>query len=207
MSVEDKLDTIIENQEKILEKQDELKAEEDEVLQLEEKELEKDEQLHEDKEKQDHELEEIEALEEEILQDVEDHPLKKITYRDITKGLIGAFFGIVGHFAFAKGVSLADKISMPRAHFLYLSSFIIVILFLYFSGFRKVNDTMLFKILPVRALVIYVTALIAIVIVLTLYGHLTVSMTFTEIYKTIATISVLAVMGAGTADLIGENPE
>ena len=43
MSVEDKLDTIIENQEKILEKQAELKAEEDEVLQLEEKELEKDE--------------------------------------------------------------------------------------------------------------------------------------------------------------------
>lgn len=182
---------------------DAIKAEEDEVLRLEQDELNLDTQISDQEKEQLDELKKLEALEQEILEDVSHHPLRKVTYRDVTKGIIGAFFGIMGHFAFTKGVSLAADISLARANVLMLASFIIIVIFLYFAGFRKIDDEMLFKIMPIRAIVIYVTAISTIIVVLALYGDITFNSTFTEIYKTIATISILAVMGAGTADLIG----
>lgn len=188
---------------RIEKKIDDIKAEEDEVLALEKQDLEQDEVLRHQEEEQLDEIKKLQEIEKEIQQDVKNHPLQKITYRDVTKGLIGAFFGIVGHFAFSKGVSLAADISMVRAHALMISSFIIVTIFLYFAGFRQIDDKMLFNVLPIRAIVIYVTALTTVLIVLALYGAITLQTPLVDIYKTVATISVLAVMGAGTADLIG----
>lgn len=194
---------IIKRLNRLEQKIDAIKKEEDEVLRLEQDEVDLDTKISEQEKDQLDELKKLEALEQEILQDVSQHPLKKVTYRDVTKGIIGAFFGIMGHFAFTKGVSLAANISLARANVLMLASFIIIIIFLYFAGFRKIDDEMLFKIMPIRAIVIYVTALSTILVVLALYGDITLETAFVDMYKTIATISILAVMGAGTADLIG----
>ncbi|MFT4261382.1 MAG: hypothetical protein ACMXX9_03045 [Candidatus Woesearchaeota archaeon] len=198
---------ILSLQKKILKKEEQIEKEEQEVLRLERKELANEKELSKLEHEELDELKKIEELEKKILKDVEGSALKKITYRDVTKGMIGAFFGIVGHFAFAKGSSIAEGFSYLRSTTLLITSFIIITIFLYFAGFRKVDDKFKFKFIPVRAVVIYFSAITTIVIVLSLYGVFTLQSTFTEIYNTIAAISLLAVLGAGTADLIGKVEE
>ena len=153
------------------------------------------------------ELKKLEELEKEIQKQTKDTPLKRVTIRDMTKGIIGAFFGIVGHFAFAKGVEIGSHFTTLQTILLFVTSFIIVIIFLYVAGFRKINDQLLFKVLPVRALVIYFSAMITIPIVLLLYGKITFTTPIYEVLGIISAISILAVIGAGTADLIGRTEE
>jgi len=198
---------ILKLQKQILAKEKKIEQEELEVLKLGKQELFKEGQIQQSEEEELDELKKIEELEKKILKDVEGSALKKITFRDVTKGMIGAFFGIVGHFAFAKGTEIAKDITTLRASVLLLASFGIIILFLYFAGFRKVDDKMLFSFLPVRAIVIYSSAMITIFIVLALYGKITLTTPFIDVYKTLAAISLLAVLGAGTADLIGKVEE
>ena len=148
------------------------------------------------------ELKKLEALEEEIKKDVTPRPLTRITYHDFTKGVIGAFFGIVGHFAFFYGARIAESISLVRAHALLATSFILLIMFFYFTGFKKVSHKKgLF--MPWRVLVIYLTAHVVIAFVLFLFGMIDVGMSAAEVYKNVASVSILAVMGAATADLLG----
>lgn len=148
------------------------------------------------------ELAKLEALEDEIRSEVTHKPLTRITYHDFTKGMIGAFFGIVGHFAFFYGSKIAANITLARAHALFLTSLGLLIIFLYFSGFRKVTRSKhLF--MPARVIVIYLTAHAVIAFVLFLFGMIDVSMQATEVYKNVAAVSILAVMGAATADMLG----
>ena len=202
-----KLDKIIKIQEKILKKEDQIEKEEKEVLKLGRKELaEEDEILRAEKEELD-ELKKIEELEKEILKNSKSSTLKKVTYRDITKGMIGAFFGIVGHFAFVKGTSIAKDLTFSRATGLFVASFLLLIVFLYFAGFKKINDKLLFKFMPIRAVVIYLSAIFTTVIVLALYGNITFDTQFIDVYKTVGAISILSVLGAATADLVGKVEE
>ena len=147
------------------------------------------------------ELKKIEELESTIKQDLAQHPLTKITYHDITKGMIGSFFGVVGHFAFFYGSHLADELSYLRATALIFSSMLLLIVFLYFTGFRRVKEYHAY--LPLRFFVIYVTAIVVATGVLFLFGVLTTPVDFHALYTNIAALSILAVMGAATADLIG----
>jgi uncharacterized membrane protein len=194
-------------QKKILEKETIIESKEEEVLKLERKELEEEDKILLDEREALEEIKKIEEIEKRILKDVQGSAIKKITYRDVTKGMIGAFFGIVGHFAFAKGSDIASYLSYTRSTVLLLVSFAVIVIFLYFAGFRKVDDKFKFKFIPVRAVVIYFSALTTIIIVLSLYGVFTFDTTFKELYTTIAAISLLAVLGAGTADLIGKVEE
>lgn len=148
-------------------------------------------------------LEQLEALEEEIKREVSPHPLARITYRDVTKGMIGAFFGIVGHFAFFYGNRIAEAITIMRAHALILTSLGLLILFMYFTGFRKVSKSKHWWYAPLRIVIIFTVAHAVIAFVLFLFGMITPEMTPVGVYKNIATVSILAVMGAATADLIG----
>lgn len=198
---------ILSLQKKILEKETSIEKKEEEVLRLEREELKEEDKILNEEELALEELKKIEELEKKILKDVEGSAIKKVTYRDVTKGMIGAFFGIVGHFAFAKGSDIASYLSYTRSTVLLLVSFAVIVIFLYFAGFRKVDDTFKFKFIPVRAIVIYFSALTTIFIVLSLYGVFTIDTTFKEFYTTIAAISLLAVLGAGTADLIGKVEE
>lgn len=129
--------------------------------------------------------------------------LGKINYKDFVKAIIGAFFGVMGHFAFAKGVDIAQGHSYLRSTLLLLTSFIILILFIYFSGYRQVKTYYFLKFFPLRATAIYVSAIFTVVFVLLLYGIVDFSTPFKEVYNVVAAISILAVLGAGTSDLIG----
>lgn len=148
-------------------------------------------------------LKELEHLEQEIKKDVSPHPLMKITIKDFTRGLIGAFIALISHFAFVEGSHISEGLSMQRATALYVIAFLIGFLFIYYSGFRKVKDLAYLKIFPVRIFVIYLTAIIVIFLVLALYGFIGSHSTFSEIYKQVASVSIIAVIGAGTADLLG----
>jgi uncharacterized membrane protein len=161
----------------------------------EEKAIERDEAHEED------ELEKLEALEKEIRKDVSPHPLTKITYHDLTKGFVGAFFGVVGHFAFFYGHKIAESLSMLRATTILISSMLLLILFLYFTGFRRVKEYHAY--LPTRFFVIYVTAISVATLVLFLFGIVHYPIEPMLLFKEVSSVSLLAVMGAATADLVG----
>ena len=152
------------------------------------------------------EMEELKSIEKEMKK-TEGHPLAKITYKDIIRGSIGAIFGIVGHFAFFYGVEIAEHISILRATFLYILSLVVCILFMYYSGFRKVKEIKVIRFIPIRATVIYFTALVVVAATLLVFGFIGVDTPFAEIYKTVATNSLLAVLGASTADILGGKNE
>lgn len=196
---------MLELQELILKKEELIEKEEGDVLDLEARELTAERVVQVSEEKELEELAKIGELERQIEENTQVHPLKRITYRDITKGIIGSFFGIVGHFAFSKGIDISEHFSYTQSILLYVTSFVIIIAFLYFSGFRKVTDEFVLKIMPLRAIVLYTVSLLSIILVLFLYGKVTFATPFSIIFNAVAAISILAVIGAGTADLIGKN--
>lgn len=205
--IEKSLKSILKNQKEFLKNQKLIEKQELEEIDLEKKQLIKESNVEDEEMQEIFELKKIEELEKEIEKEAEYTPLKRITYRDITKGIIGAFFGIVGHFAFAEGAHLSEHFSWERSTLLFVVSLIIIILFLYFTGFRKVDDKFMSKYLPIRAIIIYASAIITVFIVLLLYGTIDFHTPFQEMYNTVASISILAILGAGTADLIGKNEE
>ena len=150
------------------------------------------------------EIEKLERLEKEIKTEVSQHPLKKITYHDFVKSIIGAFFGIVGHFAFIYGTHIAENISYLRATMLYLISFAIAVGFIYFSGFRKVKEYHAWKIIPLRVITIYLVSLTVVTVVLFVFGYADLSHGVGKIYKDVGAISILAILGACAADLVGK---
>lgn len=214
LSISQRLDNIEKNQaktlaiiEKVLKEEKNVEFEEEKEIKLAHAEMIEQEKVEADDDEELAELKKIDELEEAIEKDVAESPLKKITKRDITKGVIGAFFGIVGHFAFLEGVHVAEHFSLLRSIMLLVTAFIIIVIFLYFTGFRKVDDDFVFKILPVRAIVIYTSAIVTIYFVLLLYGKIDFTTPFISILNTVSAISILAVIGAGTADLIGKQEE
>lgn len=151
------------------------------------------------------ELTELKKLEKEVQHNIMPHPLTKITYHDIIRGSIGALFGTVGHFAFFYGVEIAERISAARATFLYILSFVVCFVFIYYSGFRKVKEIKTFHLMPIRVIVLYTVALLVVTLTLLVFGFLDLSSPFIQIYKTVSTNSLLAVLGASTADILGKD--
>jgi len=124
--------------------------------------------------------------------------------------MIGAFIGIVSHYAFLEGARVAEEssFSYARATVLLISAFLLGLIFMYATGFRKVKETTFIRFFPVRVLFIYGISIIAIFIVLSLYGIINVELGFGAldlglIYKQVASISIPAIIGASAADLIG----
>ncbi len=150
------------------------------------------------------ELAELQKLEKDV-RGYASHPLTRITYHDLIRGSIGAVFGTVGHFAFFYGVEIAEKISAGRATFLYLLSLLICFLFMYYSGFRKVREVKVKRFIPLRVIVIYSVALAVVALTLFAFGFIDTHSSFVEVYKTVATNSLLAVLGASTADILGKD--
>jgi uncharacterized membrane protein len=150
-------------------------------------------------------LKDLEKLEEQIKKDIEPTPITKITYKDVVKGLIGAFLALIGYFTLLAGSGISATLTVTRAIVLLIVSFIIGLLFLYYSGFRRVRDPKFLKIFPVRIFVIYFTALITVYIILFLYGFIGLHTPALLVFKEVAAVSLLAVIGAGAADLIGKD--
>ena len=189
-SINRKLDVILQNQQKLLKEETEELAEEEKIEAEEKKEL--------------SELEKLKRLEEKVASSVEPHPLTKITYRDIAKGAIGSFIGVVAHFTFVYGIKVAHEISISRAYALFPISFVIGGVFMYFTGFRKVKDAKILWFLPVRLFVLYIIAVIIAIGVLLFFSPEFGTEWDTSI-KQLSTVTLLGVIGGITADLLGKD--
>ncbi len=150
------------------------------------------------------EAEKVEKLEKEIERGVMTKPLTKLNIKDLNKAIIGAFIGVVAHFAFIYGKEIARNISTARATFLIIFSYLVIIILMYETGYRVIKEKRLFGIFPKRATVIYLTSITVIIVIFFLFDQINLS-DITGTYKQIAVTSILAALGAGTADLIGRN--
>lgn len=195
--IDKKLDLVLKQQKQVIKEEKDIEKEEA----IAEKEEEKIESLE---EKSLSEIEKLEKLEQEIKKSVSEHPLKRITYRDIARGTVGAFIGIVVHYTFTYGVEIAKDLTVSRASLIFILSFLVGSVFLYATGFRKINDPNIVIFLPIRMIILYITALVLTIFVLYLYypnfGH-----DFWLSYKQVAAVNLSAVVGACTADLIGRD--
>lgn len=150
------------------------------------------------------ETEKLQKLENEIKEEVSTKPLTTLSFKDLNKGIIGAFIGVVAHFAFIYGKTIATQISILRATVLLVFSYILITILMYETGYREIKEKRLLGILPKRATVIYVTSILMIPIIFFLFNQLNLT-DIGSLYKEIAVTSVLASVGAGTADLIGRH--
>ena len=124
-----KLDLILENQKKILANEKKILGEEEKIENLEKEELNfEKKELGNEKDV----LNELTTLENNLKKSISS-PMKKITKRDLVKGFVGAFIGVVGHYAFSKAADIATSIDMFKATMLYLVAFLIIILMLRLS--------------------------------------------------------------------------
>lgn len=199
-TLNEKLDQILENQKVILRNEKKILNEEKEIEKLEKKDLANDEKIQLSEKET---LAELEKLESKINKGLT-KPLKSVTKRDMFKGFIGAFVGVMGHFAFSKASDFAGKLNLIQITNLYLVAAIIIGVMLYYTGFRNVEKQIVMKFMPLRATVLYTVSIITIIIVNLLFGKIHLTSSFTEVYSLVGASIILAVMGAGTADLIGK---
>jgi len=150
------------------------------------------------------ETEKVEKMEKDIRKEVTSKPLKNFTIKDLSKGIIGAFIGVVAHFAFIYGKAIAKDISIARASILMIFSYVLIIILMYETGYRQIKEKRLLGILPKRATAIYITSIIMIPVIFFMFNQIDLSSPV-ELFKEIAVTSVLASVGAGTADLIGRD--
>lgn len=158
---------------------------------------------HEEK-KFEQEARKVEGLEKKIEKEVKPKTLGVFNLKDLNKAIVGAFIGVVAHFGFIYGKAIAQLISTPRAGLLLLFSYLLIIVLMYETGYREIKEKRFLGILPKRATLVYVISLAVIVVIFFLFNMLDWSDPV-GIYKEIAVTSVLASVGAGTADLIGRD--
>lgn len=212
--INSKLDQIILLQKRLLKEENKI-ATEALILEKEEKKMEK-EELKENKElkkiekeleskgkREEEELLKLKSLEEEIKKEVGTHPLRKVGLKDIVKGFVGAFIGLVVHYTFFYGIKIAENLDFTRSTLLFVLSFFVGIMFIYATGFRKIKDPKVLMFIPVRLIILYLISVIMSILVLYLFypkfGH-----DFMESYKMVSVVLLAAIVGACTADLIGK---
>lgn len=194
-----KLDLILRNQKKILANEEKILEEEEKLEDMEAEELQKEDlnqQTEEDA------LAELINLEKKLKKKNYD-PIRKITRRDVFKGFVGAFAGLMSHFAFSKGFELGTHLTMYQATVLYVVAFFVINIMLYYTGFRKVQKHLVLRFLPLRGIILYTVSILTILLVYLLFGKIHLPLHFSEVYTVVGSSVTLAVMGAGTADLIG----
>lgn len=201
VSLNDKLDIILSNQKKILKNEERILGEEVKIEEFETRELNDDNLMEKSEEDI---LKELSHLENEFKTSFS-HPLKKITKRDIVKGFIGAFVGVMSHFAFSKAADIAITLEPWRSTVLYVVAFFIITIMLYYTGFRNIEKHLIVKFMPIRATLLYLVSILTIIFVNALFGKLHFPVSFLEMYNLVGASIIIAVMGAGTADLIGRS--
>lgn len=212
--INSKLDQIIFLQKKLLKEEHKIEEEES-ILEEEERKTEKEEhketkelkkiekELESRENKEEEELLKLKSLEEEIKREVGTHPLRKVGLKDIVKGFVGAFIGLVVHYTFFYGIKIAENLDFTRSTLLFVLSFFVGIMFIYTTGFRKIKDPKVLMFIPVRLIILYIISVVMSVLVLYLFypkfGH-----DFMESYKMVSVVLLAAIVGACTADLIGK---
>lgn len=195
----EKLDTILQNQKRILQNEKRFLGEELKIIDLENNELRKEDINQKTEESTLSELMRVEKL----VKKTGHNSLNKITRRDMMKGFIGAFIGIIGHFAFQEAFHFSHDLTIIRSSMLYLFALFIVIIMLYYTGFKKVKKHLILRFMPIRIIVLYSVSIFAIILVQLVFGNIQFPISFISLYKVVAANMILAVLGATTADLIG----
>lgn len=150
----------------------------------------------------DEEVEDLEKLEKKIKGQIGSHPLAKVTVKDVGKAFIGAFIGIVSHFAVLEGVHFAESIDFTRATSYFILSYFIGFVFLYYTGFRKIKQLKLLAVLPLRLTVVYLVMIASVAFAIYIFSLTNISLL--DLYKQVAVVSLPGMIGASAADLIGE---
>jgi len=198
-SVNNKLDRILAAEGQLLKEENRIEKEE-QSIETEEKAVDKIEATI---QKEESDIEKLEKMEEEIKTEVGGHPLANVTFKDIAKGMIGAFIGLAIHYTFVYGVEIAQNLTMTRATIMFPLTFLVGLLFIYATGFRKIQDKKILIYMPLRLFVLYACSLIVSILVLYLF-YPTFGNSFEESYKMVAGVMLAAVVGACTADLLGK---
>ena len=205
-------------EDKILQKERALKAEEERILGMEARIKEEERRILREEEEIISEEKKIEKREEEmrkkeeaiqeftqrIDQEITDIPLKRLSVQDIYKATVGAFLGVVAHYAFAEGLHVAEELSMTRATFILIVSYFIGVMLIDKSGFRKVREQRVLKIIPLRVTVIYFISLLVIIAINILFNQFHLD-ALGEAYRSVAATSLLAMIGSASADMIGHD--
>ncbi|MFT4244875.1 MAG: hypothetical protein ACMXYB_05470 [Candidatus Woesearchaeota archaeon] len=209
LSLNAKLDLILKNQETILQNEAKILGREEKILQKEEEieQLEREEMTNEKNyhTQEEGSLESLLALQQQ-LENESKKSMRKITKKDFFKGFIGAFIGVMSHFAFLKAVSISEDLTFSRATALLIVAAIIIVTMLYFTGFRQIRNKFVFNFIPLRATILYGVSILTILFVNFLFGQIQ-DFSFMGLYNLVAANIILAVIGAGTADLIGRVEE
>lgn len=208
-TLNEKLDTILRNQKKILSNEAKILGEEEKILEKEEhiESLEDEELIKEDREFEQGKGTYDSLLElQKKLESQNKKSLQKVTKKDFFKGFIGAFIGVMSHFAFLKAVDVSYELSFLRATALFIVAAVIIVTMLYYTGFQRVRKKLLLHFIPLRASILYFVSIITILFVNFLFGQIQ-NYSFMTLYNLIAANIILAVIGAGTADLIGRAEE
>ena len=175
----------------------------DEVEKKTERIEQKEAQIAEEEKKLEKETQKIEGIERKIEKEVSQKPLTAFNFRDLNKGIVGAFIGVVAHFGFVYGSVLADKITTARASLLLVFSYLLIVVLMYETGYREIKEKRLLGILPKRATFIFITSIVVVAAIFFLFNMVDLKDPV-GFFKQIAVTSVLASLGAGTADLPGK---
>ena len=199
-----KLDLILKEQGEIKKEESRIEAGEGRLEVLEKKGVSEEAIVEKEEEEELSELQKLGRLEAQVKTQVIPHPLKRITSKDIARGSVGALFGAVAHYTFIYGLEVATKITFARAILLFALSFTLGGIFLYATGFRKIKDPKVIIFLPIRLIVLYLTAVIMSILVLWFFEP-SFLQSFEQSFKGVSTVTLIAVIGACTADLIGKD--
>jgi len=195
-----KLDKILSAENKLLKIEKEVEQKEDKLA-TEENKIESEEENFDKKEEND--IEKLEQIEKDIKDQVGDHPLANVTLKDISKGMIGAFIGLAIHYTFVYGVEISENMTMTRATIMFPLTFLVGLLFIYATGFRKITDKKILIYMPLRLGILYLCAIIMSILVLYLF-YPTFGQSLEQSYKMVSAVMLAAVVGACTADLLGK---
>ncbi|MGV8141261.1 MAG: hypothetical protein ACP5NW_02340, partial [Candidatus Woesearchaeota archaeon] len=95
---DEKLDEIIALEKRLLKEEKKIEGEEKKIETEENSEKNKEKKIEDILEKEESDIEKLEKIEKEIKTKIEEHPLAKVTFKDLTKGMIGAFIGLAIHY-------------------------------------------------------------------------------------------------------------
>ena len=164
----------------------------------------KEAQIAKEEKKLEKETQKVEGIERKIEREVSQKPLTSFNFRDLNKGIVGAFIGVVAHFGFIYGSVLADKITTARASLLLVFSYLLIVVLMYETGYREIKEKRLLGVLPKRATFIFITSIVVVAAIFFLFNMVDLKDPV-GFFKQIAVTSVLASLGAGTADLLGKH--
>ncbi len=156
---------------------------------------------------EEHIEEELKGFEKEIEKlrtEIKPAAIEKFTKKDIARGIVGAIFGM-SIMAWHEGVrKAAVEMSVFNLIAVVLLTVVAGTSVLYFSQYRKIKEKWIInQLLPRRFVFLYALAMVVVFSVYLLFNIIQIGVTPTEnIAKLVLVISLPAMIGASTADII-----